>query len=191
MTEGTILTVGHSTHPLDEFLGLLSDADIVGIVDVRRLPGSRRFPWFDQDALSESLADAGVRYTRIPELTGRRPVQHDVPDEVDALWRNRSFHNYADHALGPDFARGLDELVRLGGESRTAVMCSEAVWWRCHRRIIADHLLARGIRVEHIMPDGRISPAELTPGAVIRGIQVVYPAADPTSPASDGRRPPP
>jgi len=190
MTERTILTVGHSTHPLDEFLGLLSDADIGGIVDVRRLPGSRRFPWFDQGALSSSLADAGIRYTRIPELTGRRPVQHDVPDEVDALWRNRSFHNYADHALGPDFARGLDELVRLGGESRTAVMCSEAVWWRCHRRIIADHLLARGIRVEHIMPDGRISPAELTPGAVIRGTQVVYPASGPTSPASDGRRPP-
>lgn len=186
----TILTVGHSTHPLEEFLGLLREAEVGGIVDVRRLPGSRRFPWFDQDALSSSLADSGIRYVRIPELTGRRPVQRDVPDEVNALWRNRSFHNYADHALGQDFADGLDKLVSLGGESRIAVMCSEAVWWRCHRRIIADHLLARGIPVGHLMPDGRISPAELTPGAVLLGTQVVYPAAGPTSPASDGRRPP-
>ena len=186
----TILTVGHSTHPLEEFLGLLREAEVGGIVDVRRLPGSRRFPWFDQDALSSSLADSGIRYVRIPELTGRRPVQRDVPDEVNALWRNRSFHNYADHALGQDFADGLDKLVSLGGERRIAVMCSEAVWWRCHRRIIADHLLARGIPVGHLMPDGRISPAELTPGAVLLGTQVVYPAAGPTSPASDGRRPP-
>lgn len=183
-----ILTVGHSTHPLDEFLTLLSDAGVGLVADVRRLPGSRRYPWFDADALSGSLADAGIRYERIDALTGRRPVQHDVPDEVDALWRNRSFHNYADYALGPDFACGLDELIRRGEGSRTAVMCSEAVWWRCHRRIIADHLLARGLRVGHLMPDGRLSPAALTPGAVIRGTRVEYPAADATSPASGGRR---
>ena len=185
-----VFTIGHSTRPLDDFLALLAESEIDVVVDVRKLPGSRRYPHFDADALSGSLREAGIAYERIPSLTGRRPVSRDVPFETNAWWQNRSFHNYADHALGPDFARGLDELVRLGGESRTAVMCSEAVWWRCHRRIIADHLLARGIRVEHIMPDGRISPAELTPGAVVRGTQVVYPAPGPTSPASDGRRPP-
>ncbi|WP_298868233.1 DUF488 family protein [Microbacterium sp.] len=190
MTDRRILTVGHSTHPLDEFLDLLQGAGAELVVDVRRLPGSRRFPWFDQDALSLSLAEHGIRYQRIVELTGRRPIQHDVPDDVDALWHNRSFHNYADYALGQDFARGLDELVRLGGEQQVVVMCSEAVWWRCHRRIIADHLLARGIPVDHLMPEGRITAAELTPGAVVGDGTVVYPAGA-TSPGPDEPRPQP
>lgn len=176
MTE--ILTVGHSTHSLDEFLGLLRDAGVGVIVDVRRLPGSNKYPWFNQDALSASLSDAGIRYAHVAELTGRRPIQHDVPDEVNALWRNRSFHNYADYALGSDFAHGLDELIgQADARHPPAVMCSEGVWWRCHRRLIADHLLAHGIRVGHLMPDGRIADAELTPGAVVRDGGVEYPAA--------------
>lgn len=187
MTEKRILTVGHSTHPLDEFLTLLRDAGVDLVADVRRLPGSNRYPWFNQDALAASLADAGIRYHRIAELTGRRPIQRDVDDEVNALWRNRSFHNYADYALGADFARGLDEVIRLGAEQQAVVMCSEAVWWRCHRRIIADHLLARGIPVGHLMAEGRITPAELTPGAVVRDGTVEYPA-DATSPGPDGLR---
>ena len=187
MIEPEVLTVGHSTQPLDEFLSLLQNAAVGSIIDVRRLPGSNRYPWFDQDALSASLGQAGIGYAHVAALTGRRPVQHDVPDQVNALWRNRSFHNYADYAMGADFAHGLDELIaRADVRHPPAVMCSEAVWWRCHRRIIADHLLARGIRVGHLMPDGRIADADLTLGAVVRDGRAEYPAA--TSPASAGFR---
>jgi uncharacterized protein (DUF488 family) len=187
MTDRRILTVGHSTHPLDEFLTLLRGAGVEFVADVRRLPGSRRHPWFDQDALAASLAAAGIGYGRLAELTGRRPIQRDVPDAVNSLWRNRSFHNYADYALGQDFARGLDELVRLGGEQQVVVMCSEAVWWRCHRRIIADHLLARGVPVGHLMAAGRITAAQLTPGAMVHDDSVEYPA-EATSPGPDEPR---
>ncbi|MFD5225107.1 DUF488 family protein [Microbacterium sp. NPDC058342] len=191
MTDPAILTVGHSTHPLEDFLTLLVDAGAAAVVDVRRLPGSTRYPWFDEDALAMSLRAAGMGYSRIEELTGRRPRQHDVPDDVNALWRNRSFHNYADHALGDEFAAGLDELIELADARHPpAVMCSEAVWWRCHRRIIADHLLARGIAVAHLMPDGRVVPAALTAGALADGVRVEYPAADATSPGSASSRPP-
>ncbi|HTN55747.1 MAG TPA: DUF488 domain-containing protein [Microbacterium sp.] len=178
MTEPEILTVGHSTHPLDEFLKLLGESGVSAVVDVRRLPGSNRYPWFNQDALSASLTAHGIGYAHVAELTGRRPVQHDVPDEVNALWRNRSFHNYADYAMGAEFAQGLDGLIaQADAQHPPAVMCSEAVWWRCHRRLIADHLLARGIRVGHLMPDGRVAGAELTKGAVVRDGGVQYPAA--------------
>lgn len=186
-----MLTVGHSTHPMDEFLALLHRAGAGLVADVRRLPGSRRYPWFDQDALCASLAAHGIRYRRISGLTGRRPVQRDVPDEVNALWRNRSFHNYADHALGQEFADGLHELIEHTDPGHPpVVMCSEAVWWRCHRRIIADHLLARGLRVAHLMPDGRLADAALTPGAVASDGRVRYPAADatPPTPARSRRR---
>lgn len=184
-----ILTVGHSTHPLEDFIELLRGAQVGAIVDVRRLPGSNRYPWFNEDALAESLPGARIAYRRAASLGGRRNVSRDVPHDINALWRNRSFHNYADHALGEEFAEGLDELIRRSepvdedgaSDTATAVMCSEAVWWRCHRRIIADHLLARGIAVGHLMPDGRVVPAELTPGAVARDGTVVYPAAPETS----------
>ena len=166
---GALLTVGHSTHPLDEFIELLSGAQVRAVVDVRRLPGSNRYPWFNEDALTSSLPAHGIRYQRIQELGGRRNVQHNVPDPVNALWRNRSFHNYADYAMGEQFAAGIAKLLTLdeGTTGHVAVMCSEAVWWRCHRRIIADHLLARGVAVGHLMPDGRIAEADLTPGAVV------------------------
>src|SRR5690606_30868347 len=126
MTDPEILTVGHSTHPLDEFLTLVKEAEAGAIVDVRRLPGSQRYPWFNQDALSGSLGEVGIRYAHVAELTGRRPVQHDVPDEVNGLWRNRSFHNYADHALGAEFAHGLEELIaQADAQHPPVVMCSE------------------------------------------------------------------
>lgn len=172
----TILTVGHSTHPFEEFADLLRGAEVDAIVDVRRLPGSNRCPWFNEDALERTLPAAGISYRRIAELGGRRSAQRDVPAVLNGFWENRSFHNYADYALGAEFARGLDELIDLSRRRRAAVMCSEAVWWRCHRRIIADHLIARGIAVGHLMPDGRISAAELTRGAVVRGGAVEYPA---------------
>jgi uncharacterized protein (DUF488 family) len=147
-------TIGHSTRTLDEFLGLLHSSGIVRVVDVRKLPGSTRYPQFDQDALAASLEAAGIDYQHAKDLTGRRPVSRDVPFEVNAWWENRSFHNYADHALSQEFTRALDDLRERGSAERTALLCSEAVWWRCHRRIIADHLLARGESVHHILgPD--------------------------------------
>lgn len=169
-------TVGHSVRSIEEFIALLQTADIELVVDVRKLPGSRRHPQFDEDALRQSLDEAGIGFDRIVELTGRRPVSKEVPFETNAFWQNRSFHNYADHALSAQFRSGLDELIRHGQQKRTTVMCSEAVWWRCHRRIIADHLLAHGQQVFHLMDSGRQVPAELTAGAVVDRNTVVYPA---------------
>ena len=174
-----LCTIGHSTRSIEEFQQILLEADVQLVVDVRRLPGSRRHPQFDEDALRESLAAAGIALDRLPELTGRRPVSRTVPFEVNALWRNRSFHNYADHALSDGFRADLGRLRALGRERRTAFMCSEAVWWRCHRRIIADHLLAAGDDVTHLMGAGRADAAELTDGAVVDDDgSVRYPRSD-------------
>jgi uncharacterized protein (DUF488 family) len=176
-----LFTVGHSNRTIEAFIDMLRAEQIALVVDVRRLPGSRRYPQFDEDALRTSLAAAGIGLLRNAALTGRRPVSHDVPFETNALWRNRSFHNYADHALSDEFREGLAELRRAGREQRTAVMCSEAVWWRCHRRIIADHLLAHGEQVIHIMDASRSQRAELTAGAVSGDAgEVVYPAPAPS-----------
>lgn len=185
-----VLTVGHSTHPLEEFLALLDGAGAAAVVDVRRLPGSRRFPWFDEEPLRASLAEHGIAYHRIPELAGRRGAQRDVPPELNAFWQNRSFHNYADHALGEEFAAGIEALLGVATRARPAVMCAEAVWWRCHRRIIADHLIARGVPVRHLMPDGRLAEAAMTRGAVPAGGRVTYPgpeAAEPAPPRAQAR----
>jgi uncharacterized protein (DUF488 family) len=170
-------TVGHSTRTLEEFIDLLHAAGVGLVVDVRRLPGSRRYPHFDQDALAASLSGAGIEYRRLAALGGRRSRDRTVPDEVNGFWENRSFHNYADHALTAEFRAGLAELRAWGAERKTAVMCSEAVWWRCHRRIIADHLLAAGEQVLHLMEPGQAPPAQLTAGAVVDpdGGRVTYP----------------
>lgn len=169
--------IGHSNRSIEEFMALLEQNAIEHVVDVRKLPGSSRYPSFNADSLATSLGDAGVEFGRSEPLTGRRPVSHDVPPEVNGWWENRSFHNYADHALSADFRAGLADLLVLGGTARTAVMCSEAVWWRCHRRIIADHLLAREVAVDHIMGPGSVSPATLSLGAVLEPeLGVVYPA---------------
>ncbi|KYJ97951.1 DUF488 domain-containing protein [Microbacterium sp. CH1] len=170
-------TIGHSTRTIDEFLGLVQESRVESVVDVRRLPGSKRHPQFDQDALASSLRAAGITYRRAEGLTGRRPVSRDVPFETNAWWQNRSFHNYADHALSAEFEQALDDLRAEGRARRITVMCSESVWWRCHRRIIADHLLARDEVVRHILGPGHVDPAELSIGAVIGGNgTVTYPA---------------
>lgn len=185
----SILTVGHSTLPFADFARLLREAGVTAIADVRRLPGSARYPWFDEGELQAELPEQGVSYRRIAELGGRRGRQREIDPETNALWRNRSFHNYADYALTAPFEQGLDALISLARHERVAVMCAEAVWWRCHRRIISDHLLARGVQVRHLMPDGRLEEARLTPGAVIRdhadGVaQVSYPAPSTVPPTS-------
>lgn len=158
-----IHTVGHSTLDLEDFLALLAHGGIEQVVDVRRFPGSRRFPHFNLEALRDSLPRAGVGYRHAPALGGRRATGRR--DSINTWWDNASFRAYADHALTDEFADALGSLLQLATDHRCAVMCSEAVWWRCHRRIIADHLLARGVEVRHLIPPGTVSPAEMTPAA--------------------------
>lgn len=164
MTE--FLTVGHSNREIGEFLDMLRGAGADMVVDVRRLPGSRKYPWFDRENLAPALREAGIGYRHAPSLTGRRPRQKDIPAEVNGFWENRSFHNYADYALSGEFQEGLTEL-RGGDAARPTLLCAEAVWWRCHRRIIADHLLARGETVLHLMGPGKLTPAKLNEGAEV------------------------
>jgi len=144
----TIWTIGHSTRALKEFLGLLSEYGIEAIADVRRFPGSRRYPYFASDALAATLPAHGLAYQWIPRLGGRRKVQ---PGSPNTAWRNASFQGYADYTATAEFAEGLAELLKLATSKRTALMCAEAVWWRCHRSIIADVLKLRGIEVIHII----------------------------------------
>ena len=158
-------TIGHSKLSVAEFVGRLTSAGADFVVDVRAFPRSRSNPQFNAEALPQALAAHGIGYEHVPELGGRRGRQADVCPERNALWINSSFHNYADYAEGAGFRAGFDRLVALGRDRRCAIMCAEAVWWRCHRRIIADYLISRGKRVLHIMPDGRIVPAKLTVGA--------------------------
>lgn len=144
----TVWTIGHSTRTLEEFLGLLGEYRIEAIADVRRFPGSRRYPYFASDALAASLPTHGIAYQWMPRLGGRRKVQ---PGSPNTAWRNASFQGYADYIATTEFAEGLAELLALAANQRTAMMCAEAVWWRCHRSIIADVLKLRGIEVIHII----------------------------------------
>jgi uncharacterized protein (DUF488 family) len=144
----TIWTIGHSTRTLEEFLGLLAGYRIEAIADVRRFPGSRRYPHFASDALATTLPAHGIAYQWIPKLGGRRKAQ---PGSPNTAWRNASFQGYADYTATAEFAEGLAELLKLAASKRTALMCAEAVWWRCHRSIIADVLKLRGIEVIHII----------------------------------------
>ena len=169
----TVLTVGHSTHPPEALLALLSGAGVELVADVRRYPGSRRLPHVRADALRELLAGGGVRWEHLEALGGRR---RPVPASVNDGWEHESFRGYADWMAGPEFATGLARLEALAAERRTAVLCSEALWWRCHRRLVADALVARGHAVEHLGPDGRLTPHALTPFAVVGpGGALTYP----------------
>ena len=174
----TFFTIGHSTRPLDEFVGLLSAAGIELVADVRTVPRSRHNPQYDRATLPGALAEHRVGYEQIPALGGLRARQPDIAPDVNAFWTNESFHNYADYAMMGSFREGLAELKTLGGERRCAIMCAEAVWWRCHRRIIADYLLHDGEFVFHILAGDRLEPARMTSAAQPgpRGT-LVYPAA--------------
>jgi uncharacterized protein (DUF488 family) len=151
MAEGTgktIWTIGHSTRPLPEFLGLLAHYRLEAVADVRRFPGSRRYPHYASDALASVLVEHSITYDWLPVLGGRRRPR---PDSPNSAWRNASFRGYADHIASAEFAEGLTALLAISSRLRTTLMCAEAVWWRCHRALIADVLRVRGFEVMHIL----------------------------------------
>jgi len=168
-----IWTVGHSSRSLAEFLGVLASFEIDVVADVRRFPGSRAHPQFQRDALAASLRAAGIDYLPLPALGGRR---RPVSDAASA-WRNEAFRGYADHLDTEEFAGGLFELLMFAGGLRTAVLCAEVLWWRCHRRMIADVLVSLGAEVEHILDRGASQPHRLAPPArLARGVLTYEPA---------------
>jgi uncharacterized protein (DUF488 family) len=174
----TVFTIGHSTRTISEFVALLQEVGIDLLIDVRSVPRSRTNPQYNVDTLPHSLAGAAIAYRHLPALGGLRHRTKGATPSANMLWRVASFRNYADYAATDAFRRGLDELEALTKAHRCAVMCAEAVWWRCHRRIIADYLLADGISVRHIMGRDKIEPATLTLGAQQqKDGTLAYPAA--------------
>jgi hypothetical protein len=167
-----LLTIGHSTRPIDEFIDLLRRHGVERLVDVRTIPRSRHNPQFNREALAKSLQDAGIDYAHLKELGGLR---HPRLDSVNTGWRNTSFRGYADYMQSAEFDQALDRLLNLCAGKRCAVMCAEAVPWRCHRSLLADALSTRGIAVEHIMSGSRRDVHQLTPFARIQDGKVVYP----------------
>ena len=167
-----IFTIGHSTRPIDEFIDLLRAQAITQLVDIRTVPRSRHNPQYEQDPLAVALADAGIAYFYLKALGGLRPK---IPDSTNTAWRNQSFRNYADHMQTAEFRHGLAELLDLSEKAPTAIMCTEAVPWRCHRSLVGDALLARDVPVFDIVNAGKPTPRRLTPFAVVSGADVTYP----------------
>lgn len=165
----TVFTIGHSTRTLAEFIALLRQASVTLLIDVRSIPRSRAMPQFNGDTLPDALAVAGIGYRQLDALGGRRHHRNGAPASRNVYWRVAAFRNYADYAETAEFRAGLDALLTLARHDRCAIMCAEAVWWRCHRRIIVDYLLAGGTRVEHLMGSDQVAPATITPGARIMG----------------------
>ncbi len=161
----TVYTIGHSTRTIAELGALLAESGIEMLVDVRAIPRSRTNPQFNREALPASLAPLGLGYEHIAELGGRRSRRRDAPPSANTFWRNASFRNYADYAATEEFEAGMRRLRDVARRQRTAIMCSETLWWRCHRRIISDYLLADGFGVRHIMGPRKVEPATLTPSA--------------------------
>ena len=166
-----IWTIGHSTRDLDDFVGLLKENEIEALADVRSFPGSRKFPHFNAEALSFSLPEAGIEYIPFKQLGGRRKVRPDSPHTV---WRNDAFRGYADYMDTDDFKKGIDDLLKLAASKRTAIMCSEAVWWRCHRSMISDYLKSIGVTVIHIMAPGKTEEHPFTSAATLKNGKLVY-----------------
>jgi len=170
----SIWTIGHSTRTWEEFLELLATHGIEAIADVRRFPGSRRHPWFASEAMAVHLPAAGVHYQWLPQLGGRRSP---VARSPNGAWRNTAFQGYADHLRSAEFAEGLGLALESAKARPTALMCAEAVWWRCHRRLISDLLVHRGVEVVHILGPGQLQLHVLHPDARPDGEHLVYPPA--------------
>jgi uncharacterized protein (DUF488 family) len=166
-----IHTVGHSTRSFDEFLSLLQSAGANLLVDVRRYPASRRYPQFNRENLKQSLRDQSIEYTHEPDLGGRRSAE---ADSRNLFWRNASFRAYADYMSSSEFRAALDRLLQAAEVKNVAIMCAEAVPWRCHRQLISDALVARGHEVRHILSESMIDTHELNPGALIAADGTVF-----------------
>lgn len=166
-------TVGHSSRDAGAFIALLADAAITRVVDIRTIPRSRFVPWADVGTLPKLLEDHGIAYAHLPALGGRRRPR---ADSRNTAWENEGFRGYADHMQTPEFQRGLDDLIGLAARDNVAIMCAEAVPWRCHRSLVTDALLARGVEVLHIMDDG-VKPARMTAFARVKDGRVTYPGA--------------
>jgi uncharacterized protein (DUF488 family) len=170
----TIFTIGHSTRSVEDFIALLRRAGVQRVYDIRAFPGSRRYPHFNADTLAEQLRLAGIAYEHHPELGGRRRAPRDAPSTA---WRNEGFRGYAAYMRTPEFHRSIDRLIDAADEVPTAIMCSEAVPWRCHRMLVSDALVARGIDVQHIL-DAKTAPHTMTSFAIVRDGEVSYPPSD-------------
>jgi uncharacterized protein (DUF488 family) len=171
----TVLTVGHSTRTIEEFLSILKAHGVQRLVDVRSIPKSRRVPQFNSDALAASLREQGIDYVHLKSLGGRRQAKKG---SANTGWRNSSFRGYADYMATDEFRIGLERLLQIASEKRTAIMCAEAVPWRCHRSLIGDALLVRGVHVDDIMSATSARPHEITPFAKVDGLEISYPADD-------------
>ena len=170
-SEITVWTIGHSTRELDEFIALLKENNIEALVDVRSFPGSRKFPQFNAENLAESLPSVGIEYIPFKQLGGRRKVSKDSPHTV---WRHPAFRGYADYMDTEDFKKGINELLGLARQKRAAIMCSEAVWWRCHRSMISDYLKSIGVKVIHIMAPGKTEEHPYTSAVTILDGKLEY-----------------
>ncbi len=174
-----VFTIGHSTRSIPEFVALLRAGEVELVVDIRSFPRSRTNPQYNVDMLPGELAAFQIAHMRIAELGGLRGATTEIPPDVNGFWENRSFHNYADYALSDAFRSGLTQLLDLSAARRTAIMCAESVWWRCHRRIVADYLIHAGRKVYHLMGTNEVVPAKLTDGAVAAREGLHYPRLNP------------
>ena len=174
---GTLWTIGHSNRSWDVFEGLLREAGIAVLADVRRFAGSRRNPQFSRDAMPRALAEAGIRYWPLPAMGGRRQVK---PDSPNTAWRVEAFRAYADHLASPDYIAAREALMAAASAERTCVMCAEALWWQCHRRLIADDFVARGWTVLHLLAPGKTEPHALNPDAAMVDGVLRYPGPQPS-----------
>jgi uncharacterized protein (DUF488 family) len=171
--KGEVFTIGHSVHPLEEFMALLKTYHIQLLVDIRTLPGSKRVPQYNKENLAPSLEAEGIAYIHMKDLGGLR---HTTKASPNTAWRNKSFRGFADYMQTPEFIRGLEELIRDARERRTVIMCAEAVPWRCHRSLVGDALLVRGFAVKDIFTAKKWAPHQLTSFAHVDGLKITYPA---------------
>lgn len=167
----SLWTIGHSTLAIEDFLQLLRGFEIEALVDVRSFPGSRRYPQFNKENLRSSLPAAGIEYVHLPELGGRRKAKSD---SVNMAWRNASFRGYADYMETEGFSNGIERLLGIAAQRRTAIMCAEALWWRCHRSLISDYLKVKGNAVTHILSNGKSEPHPFTSAASVTNGALSY-----------------
>lgn len=170
-----LYTIGHSNHPIEQFLDLLKKHEIEALADIRRFPTSRKFPHFNQENLSQSLKNSGIEYFWLERLGGRRPKLKSIASSLNAGLRNSSFHNYADYMQTAIFQQGIEQLLEIAEKKRCAYLCSESMYWQCHRRLVSDYLTAHGHVVWHIFPSGELRQHQLTPEARVQGDNVIYP----------------